>query len=315
MIIDPLSPELLQAIWNAHGLGKIERLVQPSRSMVNRCWIVNDAYVIRFDVLDDWGGIIRYASEKWAYETLRGSDVPVPQVLALDASKKLAPYDYLILTKIPGKTVTESLAELMPETQHNIAYTAGKYLATLHSQSDTFEGFGLLFEIAAGLSKPDWAAYVAEFYQDYGQQAQTLGVLPEGTLARVEAAMLKMQPLFAAVHQGRFVHGDYHFSNLLQQDGQITGVIDFEWALSGDPSWDFRIDDQLEAASPSSREAFYAGYTSRRALPDQHWERVSFYRIGLYLDYLATFSPHDAGETDRTLPLLLNELDWLEAHL
>ena len=109
MITDSLSPEVLQAIWHAHGLGKIEQLVQPQEGAVNRCWIVNDAHVIRFDVIE-WGGINRYAGEKRAYDTLRGSDVPVPQVLALDASKRLAPYDYLIMTKLPGKTVTESMA-------------------------------------------------------------------------------------------------------------------------------------------------------------------------------------------------------------
>src|SRR5215212_8825205 len=155
MTTDKLSPEILQAIWNTHELGKIEHLVQPSRGMVNRCWIVNNAYVIRFDVLD-WGGINRYTGEKWAYEMLHGSEVPVPQVLVLDASKRLAPYDYLILTKIPGKTVTESIADLTVEAQHKIAYTAGEYLATLHSH--TTDRFGLLFEIAAGINKPDWAA-------------------------------------------------------------------------------------------------------------------------------------------------------------
>jgi aminoglycoside phosphotransferase (APT) family kinase protein len=209
--------------------------------------------------------------------------------------------------------VTESLNELTAEMQHRIAYTAGEYLATLHNHK--LDGFGLLFEIAAQINKPDWSAFIADFYHDYGRQTQEIGVLPAETLERIYTVMEKMQPLLAAVQQGHFVHGDYHLSNLLQQDGQITGVLDFEWALSGDLSWDFRIDDQLEIESPGSRERFYAGYTSRRALPDHHWERVSFYRIGLYLDYLATFSPQDADEITRTLPLLMKELVWLETHL
>ena len=310
--LDPLSPEILQTIWNAHGLGKIEHLVQPSQGNINRCWIVNDTHVIRFDVLD-WGGINRYLGEQRAYELLRGSDVPVPQVLVLDASKKLAPYDYLILTKMPGKTVDDSLADLTTEAQHRIAYSAGEYLATLHNH--TLDSFGLLYEIAAGIPKLDWAGYVADFYHDYARQVREIGVMPEEALARVEAVMEKMQPLFAAVQQGHFIHGDYHFSNLLQQDGAISAVIDFDWAMSGDPSWDFRIDDQIEADSPGSRAAFYAGYTSRRALPDRHEARVSFYRVGLYMDYLATYSPQDENEPRITLPLLLHELDWLEAHL
>ncbi len=312
MTTDLLSAEVLQAICDAHGLGKIEHSVQPSQGAVNRCWIINDAYVIRFDVID-WGGISRYNGEKRSYDLLRGSDVPVPQVLVLDTSKTLAPYDYLIMTKMPGKTVTSSLDELTPEQQHRIAYTAGEYLATMHSHS--FDGFGLLFEIAAGTSKPTWADYVADFYHEYGPQCHALGIVSTETLARVYSLLEKMQPLLASVQQGGFIHGDYHLSNILQHDGQISGVVDFEWAASGDRSWDFRIDNQLEVAAPGSREAFYTGYTSRRPLPDQHKERVAFYRIGLYLDYLATFSVDDPTEVTQTLPLLMSELEWLEAHL
>jgi aminoglycoside phosphotransferase (APT) family kinase protein len=235
----------------------------------------------------------------------------VPDVVALDTSKTLASYDYLILTKVPGKTVNASLAELTPEMLHEIAYRAGEYLATMHSYA--LDGFGLLFELAAGIAPTDWTAYVTNFYQDYGGQVRKSGALSGETLDRIEAVMEKIKPLLASVERGRFVHGDYHFSNILQQDGHITGVIDFEWAMSGDPAWDFRIDDQLEAACPGNREAFYAGYTSRRALTEGHWERVSFYRIGLYLDYLATFQ--EESEQDSTIPSLMKELAWLEERL
>ncbi|MEO8609989.1 MAG: aminoglycoside phosphotransferase family protein [Chloroflexota bacterium] len=314
MISHDITPEIVQAIWDKHNLGKIETIERPSRGIVNHTSIVNDAYVIRFDVLEDydWPGISRYASEKWAYETLRGSDVPVPDVIAYDASKTLAPYDYLILSKLPGKTVHDSLVDLTAKAQHTIAYRAGEYLATIHSYAYPSDGFGLLFNVAAGVRMADWAAYVAYFFQDYIGQVRKLGLLPEAIFVRIEAVRAKMGSLLALVQQGQLVHGDYHFSNMLQQNGEISGVIDFEWAQSGDPSWDFRIDDDLETSSPGSSDAFYAGYISRRALPDHHAERVALYRVGLYLDYL-TFE--DDSEHDLTRGLLLKELVWLEARL
>jgi hypothetical protein len=100
----------------------------------------------------------------------------------------------------------------------------------------------------------------------------------------------------------------------LQLDGRLSAVLDFDWASSGDPSWDFRIDDSIESEVPGSRKAFYAGYTSRRALPDGHWERVSLYRIGLYLDLLEGAAQNE-NEIALLMPLLLHEMDWLEAHL
>lgn len=303
-----LSPDILQAICTANGLGKIERLVQPVQGNINLCLLINDAYVLRFDVLD-WGGANRYAGEKWAYEILGGSDVPVSRVVALDTSKHLSPYDYLILTKMPGQTVRASAAALPPEARYAIGYSAGQHLATLHNH--VFDQFGLLYEIIAGTSKPDWAAYVAGHFRYYQGQVQALDVLSADRLSRIDALLARMQPLLAAVQQGVLIHGDYHFPNMLQQDGKLSAVLDFDWASSGDPSWDFRIDDTIETEIPGSRAALYAGYTSRRPLPSGHWERVSFYRIGLYLDYLEA-SAQDQNEIAQITALLLHEMDWLE---
>jgi aminoglycoside phosphotransferase (APT) family kinase protein len=310
---DGLSPEVLQAICDAHGLGKIEQVTRPEQGNINRCLIINDAYVLRFDVLE-WGGINRYAGEKWAYDLLRETDVPVPQVLALDTRKMLAPYDYLILTKMPGLPISTSAADLTPEQGRAIGYSAGQHLATLHSHS--LDQFGLLYNIAAGTPNADWPSYVADFFRYYHGQVQALGILSGDVLARLDTLFSRMQPVFAAVRQGVLIHGDYHFLNLLQQDGKISAVLDFDWASSGDPSWDFRIDHQIEAEVPGSRDAFYAGYTSRRPLPDGHWERVAFYRIILYLDFLEmAAAAQDNQEIAENTLLLLGELDWLEAHL
>lgn len=306
-----LSPEILQAICTAHGLGKIETLVQPEQGNINRCLLINDAYVLRFDVLD-WGGANRYAGEKWAYDILGETDVPVSRVVALDTSKRLAPYDYLILTKMPGQTISTSSADLPLADRYAIGYSAGQHLATMHSHS--FDQFGLLYYILAGTPQPDWPAYVADHFRYYQGQVQALGILPADVMGRIDTLLARMQPLLAAVQQGVFIHGDYHFLNLLQQDGKLSAVLDFDWASSGDPSWDFRIDDSIESEVPDSREAFYAGYTSRRALPDGHWERVALYRIGLYLDFLEG-AAQDENEIALLMPLLLHEMDWLETHL
>ena len=306
-----LSPETLQAICSAHGLGKIEQVVQPAQGNINLCLLVNDAYVLRFDVLD-WGGANRYAGEKWAYDLLGKSDVPVSKVIALDTSKRLAPYDYLILTKMPGQPISTSAADLPPETRYAIGYSAGQHLASIHSH--TFDQFGLLYHILAGTPNPNWSAYVADHFRYYQGQVRALGILSADLMGRIDALLVRMQPLFADVKQGVFIHGDYHLLNLLQQGGRLSAVLDFDWASSGDPSWDFRIDGTIESEVPNTREAFYAGYTSRRALPDGHWERVSIYRVGLYLDYLEA-AAQDKDEIAEITALLLHELDWLETHL
>lgn len=308
---DKLPPETLQAICTTHGLGKIEHVLKPEQGNINLCLVVNNAYVLRFDVLD-WGGANRYAGENWAYDILSTTDVPVSRVIALDTSKRLAPYDYLILTKMPGQTISTTAADLPYTTRYAIGYTAGQHLATMHNH--TFDQFGLLYNLKAGKPSPDWSAYVADFFRYYHGQVQALNMLSSDVLARIAALSARMQPLFAAVQQGVLIHGDYHFLNMLQQDGSFSAVLDFDWASSGDPSWDFRIDNDIESEVPGSREAFYAGYTSRRQIPDGHWERVAFYRIILYLDFLEG-SAEDENEIAEIIPRLMHEIDWLETHL
>ena len=40
--------------------------------------------------------------------------------------------------------------------------------------------------------------------------------------------------------EGSLVHGDAtNPSNILGSEGKVTGLIDFEWAISGDPAWEF----------------------------------------------------------------------------
>src|SRR6185503_9938242 len=113
----------------------------------------------------DWGGANRYIGEKWAYEMLGQTDVPVSRVLALDTSKYLVPYDYLILTKMPGQTISTTAADLPLESRYAIGYSAGQHLATIHSH--TFAQFGLLYNILAGTPQPDLPAYVADHFRYY----------------------------------------------------------------------------------------------------------------------------------------------------
>jgi hypothetical protein len=47
-----ITPEVLQRIWYAHNLGTVQSVQSAKRGMNNLATVVNDAYVIRFDVLD-----------------------------------------------------------------------------------------------------------------------------------------------------------------------------------------------------------------------------------------------------------------------
>jgi thiamine kinase-like enzyme len=100
------------------------------------------------------------------------------------------------------------------------------------------------------------------------------------------------------VTTGHLVHSDYQFENLLHRDGVITGIIDFEWAVSGDPARDFRLDEQWDDDCPGSRAYIYEGYQQLRALEPDHEARVLMYKLQFHMDTVDMYAG-DPAEADR----------------
>jgi homoserine kinase type II len=70
----------------------------------------------------------------------------------------------------------------------------------------------------------------------------------------------------------RVVHGDFHEWNLLFQDGQLSGLLDFDWcrrdALAADIASTLAPYSNWEAAATRS---FLEGYEAVRQLDDSEW--------------------------------------------
>lgn len=277
-----ISDALLQRIWDKHLLGEIRAIATPERGVINACRIVNDAYVIRFDTLD-YADLIRYKGERIAYELLRGSGVPVPDVIALDSTKTLAPYCYLILTKLDGTPIIDAWHELSLEERGRVARAAGKCLALIHECR--FDGFGVVKTAKMG-NLPRWYDYVRETLDGDTEEAIALGLIDKGMAEKLKVILTAHRSVLEIGTRGRLVHGDYQFENLLQRDADLTGVIDFEWMRSGDPAWDFRLEDLWEDTCPGSRTLVYEGYANCRMLTEDHNLRVQLYKMLLYLNDL-----------------------------
>ena len=89
--------------------------------------------------------------------------------------------------------------------------------------------------------------------------------------------------------QPALVHCDFHYENILHVDGKLSGLLDFEWALAGDPAYDFMIGDVRERMVPSSEATLAAGYQSMRSFRPNHRQCVHWYRLFLQLEEAVTY--------------------------
>jgi aminoglycoside phosphotransferase (APT) family kinase protein len=305
-----ITDSLVQQVWKALNLGPIEQIDKPKRGSINPCFIINDAKVIRFNTNTDKGAD-RFESEAAAYERLKGSEVPVPQVIKVDVTRKIVPFTYLITSKINGETVIDSWTTLNPTQQQQIAFSAGKYLALIHQH--TYPKFGNLRDLPDG-GFEHWHDYVWDFFRRYARQALALKAINTKLEARIHAVLLHHKPTLDTMTTGALVHSDYHFENMLQSNGEITGIIDFEWAYSGDPSQDFIVDEKWEEMCAGSREHVLKGYASLRKLDDHHELRLMIYKALWHLETVVDFKKAKRDDDyQSTLKQLSETVESLEA--
>lgn len=93
-------------VWEAHRLGDFRGAVATISGARNECYIVNRDLVARFNTLDPQ--FAKFRNEQIAYELLSGSGLPVPEVILLDDSRHVVPYDLIVVTRLPGVNLAES---------------------------------------------------------------------------------------------------------------------------------------------------------------------------------------------------------------
>jgi aminoglycoside phosphotransferase (APT) family kinase protein len=260
--------------------------------------------VIRFNTIDTT--VPKFDNERVAYDLLVGRGLPVPSVVALDTSRRLCPYEYIILTRLPGTNLAESWRTLPPARVRDLAREAGVALARLHTV--TFLTFGKLREQGAPRFH-SWPGYFGDYARRYIDAAGRYGLLDEALRSRLEGVLHRAGDLLARVGQGVLVHSDYHYENILHDEGRLSGILDFEWALSGDPSYDFMNADVRTSQLPGSEAAFVAGYQSIRPLDAEHGRRTDLYRFFLRLETAAMHAQH--GNAQAALSALAEMLTLL----
>jgi aminoglycoside phosphotransferase (APT) family kinase protein len=222
------------------------------------------------------------------FQYFQDSEVPVPQIV----TEEVREYDsslYIIVEDLKAETLNE---DITPEKTRD----SGKYLAYIHS-SQSFDKAGwwewedgepevigfpddsLKGRIEDNLEDNleyfreegiDWLVEVSErFLDDY------LGLIPTN---------------FEAV----FVHHDYNPGNILVEDGEIVGILDFDYAHSSHGQRDLvKAANNFWIRGKVDRENIYEGYREVGELDESFNQNEPLYRLETLIDILKGFIEHD----------------------
>jgi aminoglycoside phosphotransferase (APT) family kinase protein len=222
------------------------------------------------------------------------TDVPVPAILVSDFSHSEIDRDYLLMERIPG-TPLSGQAGLTPASLNDILREAGRCLRQVHAL--TGERCGYVGEHLPMEPQPDWASAFQIMWNlllDDVERCDGYSPAEAASMRRLADRHIKVfdRPVAASL-----LHMDVWAENILaDEQGRLTGLIDWDRALWGDPEIEFAVLDYCGISEP----AFWEGYGAvREESPEAEIRRVFYllYEVQKYI-VIRRVRRHDPQRAD-----------------
>lgn len=224
----------------------------------------------------DRSAIVKVYDEKWRWKQAKEAHVYrllsehgitlVPTVLHLEPDPDVIGHAFTVMTRLPGTPLSETPAADVAAVYHQL----GRLLAAIHAIPQP--GFGYITTHVLDLA-PDNTAYMGRQFTRKLREFLELQGDP-ALHDRVQSYVAAHGDLFALCPTPVLCHNDVHEGNILVSADRITGLVDIENALAGDPWLDLAKADFYAARGSSLKlDALFAGYG---ALADA---RMPLYRL------------------------------------
>ncbi len=221
------------------------------------------------DILAAEVGVLRLLRQR--------TNIPVPEVYHHDTSRRLLDNDYYLMAFIEGSPLHKLRESLSPEEAWAVDRATGGYLRQMNDIAGSCFGYFAHPQPAGQSWRTTFEAMVAGVLAD-GEALDVPLPLPYPAIAeRVASAAAVLD----AVAEPRLVHWDLWDGNIFVDPAtkRITGIIDFERALWGDPL----MEATFVFAPPAGLAAFTEGYGQTLLATPAQIQRRTLYNIYLFL--------------------------------
>jgi len=215
--------------------------------------------VVRIAPPDDAGFVFyergMMAQEPEIHALVRShTSLPVPEVLAYDDSRQRIDRAFMVLERMPGKPLMQR--RLPPERSEAVMYALGTYLRELH-ENCVGEAYGYVGRHRPMSPAEDWTSAFCEMWDRLVTDLEECGVYRPEDAQLARRTLTRNLPAFVRREPARLLHMDIWGQNVLvNPEGEITGILDWDRALWGDPEIEFAV---LEYCGLDV-QAFWDGY-------------------------------------------------------
>lgn len=218
-----------------------------------------------------------FYAEALAMQTAQKVGIPVPEIILVDDSRRVAPFDFMVMTRVSGE-VMRPVIEKDPSLHPEYLRQLGVYLGQLHTIKTTGYGF-FDNELARngklrGIYHNNQDHFLAALDLDEKFHRENPGQL-DAQLVDKSLKVLRMQAKFATCDQPTLVHNDIADWNTVVQGKEVTGILDWDECFSGDPVFEFATLSLFY--SDEQMEIIKSGYQESNNLPKDYKKKFDLY--------------------------------------
>lgn len=211
------------------------------------------------------------------------TDIPMPEVLAVDTSCRDYPWRYLIKSHIPGQEWAVVRPQLCSEDLADAFHQIGKAVATLHSIR--FPAFG---ELAVDGGVQSGGPYLAALAEHAGLAIKS---------ARLRDLFLhvleRYRPLFLDISDASLCHEDLHKHNILFEHRRgrwyLATILDFDKAWAGHHETDLA---RLDLWRGMMSGEFWEAYEAIHPVEPLYRQRRPIHQLLWCLEYARPTAEH-----------------------
>lgn len=267
---------------HVHCSPELLRVVRCPTGNFNATYFIDGAsrpLVLRIAPPDDPAPLLFYEYQMMRQEPalhalLRArTEVPVPEILVHDDSRRNLDREFLLMERLPGEPVSQQ-RDLSPDAHESILRQLGAYLRQVHNL--TGNSFGYLGEHHPMPAEPDWHTAFRVMWHKLLDDLQRCGGYTAAEVISLKKLLHRHSKAFERPVRASLLHMDVWGQNVLADEfGQVTGLIDWDRALWGDPELEFAILDYCHISEPS----FWEGYGRKRDRSHDAEVRRGFYLL------------------------------------
>ncbi len=235
--------------------------------------------VLRIAPPDDPANVLFYErhmmrQEPGLLELLRArTSVPVPAVIAFEPEQPRLGRDCLLLERLPGWPLSDH-PTLTGHAFGEVLRELGRHLRQVHAVAG--EQYGYSGEHRPMEPQPDWPRAFALMWNLLLDDVVRCGGYESEEADSLRRLLDRYQRVFERPVPASLLHMDVWAQNLLvDAGGRLTGLLDWDRALWGDPEIEFAILDYCGISEPP----FWEGYGMERDRSPEAEIRRQFYLL------------------------------------